>query len=86
MCLAVPGEIISINNSIPELRMAKVSIGGTVMDATIEWLDEEVNIGDYVLVHAGMALSKIDKQAAAETLEIFSEIVELLDEEDEFAA
>ncbi|MCF8366952.1 MAG: HypC/HybG/HupF family hydrogenase formation chaperone [Bacteroidales bacterium] len=81
MCLAVPGEVISIDNSIPELRMAKVSIGGAIVDACVEWLPE-AQLGDYVLVHVGMAISKIDKEAAAETLELFREMSDLLEAED----
>lgn len=82
MCLAVPGEIISIDESIPGFRMAKVSMSGAIMDACIQWLDEEAHPGDYVLVHAGLALSKVDKQAADETLELFREMNERLKEEE----
>lgn len=81
MCLAVPGEIISIDESVPELRMARVNIGGNVLNACVEWLPE-ARLGDYVMVHAGMAISTIDKEAAEATLEVFREITEKLDEED----
>ena len=81
MCLAVPTEIISIDQSIPGLRMAQVSIGGALINACVEWLPEAV-VGDFVLVHAGMAITKIDKEAAAETLQIFKEMGELLEAED----
>jgi hydrogenase expression/formation protein HypC len=82
MCLAVPGEIISIDESMPGFRMAKVSMNGAILDACIEWLDEEAFPGDYVLVHAGLALSKVDKQAADETLELFREMNERLEKEE----
>ncbi len=82
MCLAIPGEIITIDESIPGFRMAKVSMSGALMDACIEWLDEQAQPGDYVLVHAGLALSKIDKQAAAETLDLFKEMNDRLEEEE----
>lgn len=81
MCLAVPTEIISIDQSIPGLRMAQVSIGGALINACVEWLPE-AEVGDFVLVHAGMAITKIDKEAAAETLQIFKEMGELLEAED----
>ena len=81
MCLAVPGEIISIDESVPELRMAKVNIGGNILNACVEWLPE-AGLGDFVLVHAGMALSTIDKEAAEATFEVFREITDKLDEED----
>ena len=81
MCLAVPVEIISIDESIPELRMAQVSIGGALINACVEWLPE-ANVGDFVLVHAGMAITRLDKEAAEETLLIFKEMGELLEKED----
>lgn len=81
MCLAVPAEIISIDSSVPELRMAQVSIGGALINACIEWLPE-ANVGDYVLVHAGMAITRLDKEAAEETLLLFKEMNERLEEED----
>jgi len=81
MCLAVPGEIISIDESVPELRMAKVNIGGNILSACIEWLPE-AGLGDFVMVHAGMALSTIDKSAAEATMDVFRQITDKLDEED----
>ena len=81
MCLAVPGEIVSIDQSIPELRMAQVSIGGALINACVEWLPE-AGLGDFVLVHAGMAITKIDKDAAEETLLIFKEMDKRLAEDE----
>ncbi|MCU0415278.1 MAG: HypC/HybG/HupF family hydrogenase formation chaperone [Ignavibacteriaceae bacterium] len=69
MCLAVPGKIVSIDESNPELKMAKVNFGGVSKDICIQWLDD-VNIGDYVLVHVGFALNKVDEKDAEETLRI----------------
>jgi hydrogenase expression/formation protein HypC len=82
MCLAVPGKIIEVNNSVPGLRMAKVDISGNTVDACLEWLPE-ADLGDYVLVHVGTAISKIDEEAALETLEIFREMGEKILEEDQ---
>ena len=53
MCLAVPGKIISIDRSIPEMTMAKVDFGGILKNICIEWVD--VIQGDYILAHAGLA-------------------------------
>mgnify|MGYP000813293464 CR=1 FL=1 len=50
MCLAVPGKIISIDRSIPEMTMAKVDFGGILKNICIEWVD--VKQGDYILAHA----------------------------------
>jgi len=73
MCLAVPGKITSIDESNPDLRMAKVNFNGVTKDICIEWLPD-VNIGDYVLVHVGFALNKIDEEDAEETLRILKEM------------
>lgn len=68
MCLAVPGKIISIDDSDPDLKMAKVKFGGAIQDVCIQWLDD-VNIGDYIMAHVGTALSKIDEKDAVIMLE-----------------
>ncbi len=68
MCLAVPGKIISIDASDPDLKMAKVKFGGVIQDVCIQWLDD-VSIGDYVMAHIGTALSKIDEEDAQIMLE-----------------
>ncbi|KAB2878552.1 HypC/HybG/HupF family hydrogenase formation chaperone [bacterium] len=81
MCLAVPGKIISIDDSAA-LRMAKVNFGGVGKDVCLEWLPE-AKIGDYVLVHVGFALSKIDEKEAEETLRMLTEMGELIEEEEE---
>lgn len=73
MCLAVPGKVVSIDESNPELKMAKVNFGGVAKDVCIQWL-EDIKIGDYVLVHVGFALNKIDEKDAEETLRIFKEM------------
>lgn len=68
MCLAVPGKIISIDASDPDLKMAKAKFGGVVQDVCIQWLDEVV-VGDYVMAHIGTALSKVDEEDAKIMLE-----------------
>ena len=72
MCLAVPGKVESISEGNSELRMAKVNFGGIRKDICIEWLPE-VQIGDYILAHVGVALTKLDEEEAALTLQAFSE-------------
>ncbi len=76
MCLAVPGKIVSIDDSNLELRMAKVNFGGVMKDICIQWLDD-IKIGDYVLVHVGFALNKIDQKDAEETIEILKQMGDL---------
>lgn len=73
MCLAVPGKIVSIDESNAELKMAKVNFGGVMKDICIQWLPE-VQIGDYVLAHVGFALNKIDQKDAEETIEILKQM------------
>jgi hydrogenase expression/formation protein HypC len=75
MCLAVPGKVISIDNSNPELIMAKVDFSGITKDICIQWLPE-VSKGDYILAHVGMALSILDEEEAAETLKLINELGE----------
>ena len=79
MCLAVPGKIVSIDASVSELKMAKVDFGGIIKPICIQWLD--VTLGDYVLAHAGMAISKVDKEEAEQTLDDFETIARSLEED-----
>jgi len=79
MCLAVPGKVTSIDESNPELKMAKVNFSGVSREVCIQWLDD-VKIGDYVLVHVGFALNKIDEKDAEETLRILREMGDIEEE------
>ncbi|GHU58858.1 hydrogenase assembly protein HypC [Bacteroidia bacterium] len=69
MCLAVPGKILSLDCSIPELRMATVDFGGISKKICIQWV--EAGVGDYILAHAGMAITQIDPVEAEKTLNEF---------------
>ncbi len=71
MCLAVPSKIIEINDAV-----AKVEVDGVVRDASIMLL-EDVKLGDYVIVHAGFAISKLDEEAALQTIEDMRTILAL---------
>ena len=79
MCLAVPGKVVSIDVSNPELKMAKVNFSGVSKEVCIEWLPD-VKIGDYVLVHVGFALNKVDEEDAEETLKILREMGDVEEE------
>ncbi len=64
MCLAVPGKIISINNTEePLLRTGKVSFGGVVKEVSLAYVPE-AQVEDYVIVHVGFALSILDSEEA----------------------
>jgi hydrogenase expression/formation protein HypC len=76
MCLSVPAKIIEING-----EMARVAVGETIVNASLQMLDD-VEIGDYVLLHTGFALQKINAADAAETLALFEELEEINKEMD----
>lgn len=78
MCLAIPGKILSIDDSFPEIKTARIDFGGIVRQVCIQWIDAAP--GDYVLVHAGMAISVIDEHEAAETLRLLEMLGEEPDE------
>ena len=67
MCLAVPGKIISISGDDSLMRSGKVSFGGVIKEVSLAYVPE-AQVGDYVIVHVGFALSKVDEEAAEQTL------------------
>jgi hydrogenase expression/formation protein HypC len=73
MCLGVPGRIIEITSGDPLTRMGKVSFGGAIADVCLATVPE-ANMGDYVIVHAGFAISTLDEQEADQVFEYLSEI------------
>ena len=77
MCLAVPGRIVEITGA-GELRMGKVDFSGVQRQACLAYVPE-AQVGDYVLVHVGFAISRIDEEQALETLATLREIGELQD-------
>jgi hydrogenase expression/formation protein HypC len=77
MCLAVPGRVVEITGE-GELRMGKVDFSGVQRQACLAYVPE-VQLGDYVLVHVGFAISRIDEEQAMETLAALREIGELSD-------
>lgn len=68
MCLAVPARIVKIDGSIADLE-----IGGVIKRASLD-LVEEVKVGDYVILHAGFAIQKLDEREAKETLRLLSQM------------
>ena len=76
MCLAVPGKIISITGDEPLTRVGKVNFGGIVKQVCLEYTPE-ANAGDYVLVHVGFALGKVDEEEAARTYKLLEEMEQL---------
>ena len=72
MCLAVPLRVIQIENQV-----ATVDLHGAKQEVSLLILPEEVRIGEYVLVHAGFAIQKLDEEAAMETLSLLREMAEM---------
>ncbi len=78
MCLAIPGRVFEIDDGV-QPRMGKASFGGIQKRICLEWIPD-VEIGDYVIVHVGFAISKMNEKEAMKTLEVFEEINGPLDE------
>ena len=76
MCLVVPGKIMSISGDDPLTRMGKVSFGGIVKDASLAYVPE-AQVGDYVIVHVGFAISTLDEQEAQQVFEYLRQMDEL---------
>lgn len=76
MCLAIPGKLIEIGNDAQGVLMGKANFGGIVKQVCLEYTPE-VAIGDYVLVHVGFSLSKVDGEEAARTYKALEELQQL---------
>ena len=84
MCLAVPGKIESIQGDDPLARNGKVNFGGILKEVSLAYVPE-AKIGDYVIVHAGFAISQVDEDEAMKVFEYLKEIGELHELEDNAA-
>ncbi len=78
MCLAVPGKIISIEGDDPITRMGRVDFGGIAKKVSLAYVPE-CGVGDYVIVHVGFAISKVDEEEALKVFEYLKEMEELAD-------
>ncbi len=76
MCLAIPAEIVHIED-----EMATIKVGDALRKASLLLLPEAAELGDYVIVHAGFALHKIDPEEARESLRMLREMAALAEEE-----
>lgn len=83
MCLSIPSKIKSINE---EMNICTVDTMGVERNASLDLIDQEVKVGDYVLLHIGFAMNKIDEEDALESLKIYREIIDKMEEEDRLAA
>lgn len=77
MCLGIPGQIRAVWESADsQLRMGKVDFGGIARDICLAFTPE-AQVGDYVMVHVGFAISQVDERAAQETLALLQQMDEL---------
>ena len=76
MCLGIPGRIIELHRD-GDLAMGTVDFGGVRRDVCLAYVQDEVEIGDYVVVHVGFAISKVDEAEAKRTFEVLEEMSRL---------
>ncbi len=76
MCLAIPGKIESITGDDPITRMGRVNFGGVIKEASLAYVPE-AQVGEYVIVHAGFALSKVDEEEAQKVFAYLKQMEEL---------
>jgi|APFre7841882724_1041349.scaffolds.fasta_scaffold08804_2 hydrogenase expression/formation protein HypC len=79
MCLGIPGKVIEIRDDAG-LPMGKVDFGGVRKEACLAYLPE-VQVGDYVIIHVGFAISQVDEEEALKTLEILATMGDLVSQE-----
>ena len=80
MCLSIPSKVVKIDK---ELNRAIVDTMGVKRDAGLDLMEEgSVKVGDYVLLHIGFVMNKIEEEDALESLRVYREILEKLDEEE----
>lgn len=79
MCLAIPSKVIKIDT---ETNLATLDTLGVMREASLDLMNEEVRIGDYVLLHIGYVMGKIDEEQAKLSLETYTEIIKTLEEEE----
>jgi hydrogenase expression/formation protein HypC len=78
MCLAIPGKIVE-TRELDGMRIGKVDFGGVTRDAYLDYVPE-ANTGDYVVVHVGFAISRIDAEEARRTYELLEQMGLLAEE------
>ena len=82
MCLAIPGKIIKIDKEHTFPRMGKVDFGGIVKEVSLAYVPE-AQVGDYVIVHVGFAISRVDEHAANQVFAYLEQIGEMEEKKQE---
>jgi len=80
MCLAVPGQILAVAGDEPLARTGRVSFAGVIKDVSLAYVPE-AQVGDYVIVHVGVALQTVDAAEAEKTLDYLRQMEELVGSE-----
>ncbi|TPH89254.1 HypC/HybG/HupF family hydrogenase formation chaperone [Helicobacter pylori] len=75
MCLAIPSKVIAINNNVALLETL-----GVQREASLDLMGKSVKVGDYVLLHIGYVMSKIDEKEALESIELYQEMIAKMNE------
>ena len=76
MCLAIPGKIESVSGDDPLTRMGRVNFSGIVKEVSLAYVPE-AKVGDYVIVHVGFALSRVDEDEANQVFDYLRQMEEL---------
>ena len=78
MCLSIPSKVVEIYDN----NMATVDTMGIKRHVSLDLMADEINIGDYILIHVGFAMNKIDEAEALQSLEVYREMLEAMEEEE----
>jgi hydrogenase expression/formation protein HypC len=81
MCLAIPGQLLSMTGDEPLARMGRVSFGGVIKEVSLAYVPE-VAVGDYVIVHVGFAIGRLDEEEAQQVFEYLKQMDELTELKD----
>ena len=76
MCLGVPGKVVSVTSTDLGIQMGRVQFGGIQKEICLSFLPE-IQVGDYVIVHAGFAITQVNEAEAAETFELLKQMGDL---------
>jgi len=76
MCLGIPGKVLSIEPNSVGMMMGRVSFGGVIKEVCLAYVPE-AQVDDYVIVHAGFALNRLDEAEANEVFEALAELEEV---------
>jgi hydrogenase expression/formation protein HypC len=79
MCLAIPGKILSIERTDPLMHIGRVNFVGVVKEVNLSFVPD-AEVDDYVIVHAGFAISRVDEDEAQRVFEYLDEIESMMDE------